>query len=106
MWWAALDLLFGPNGMSRLDGTPATEEGGYSPVMMLLGETLAAIVNDLRSVDDAKIRDRFDNNELGEARGPEVVPDDRDWLCAAAQDLATMLREANTVGETIYWMIA
>jgi hypothetical protein len=106
MWWAALDLLFGPKGINRLEATPVTEEGGYSPLMMISSETLTAIVDDLRSVDDAKIRDRFDNHEFGEALGPEVLPDDREWLCASAGELANVFREANSAHKTIYWMIA
>jgi Domain of unknown function (DUF1877) len=106
MWWAALDLLFGPNGINRLDGAPVTEEGGYSPIMKMSADALAAIVNDLSTTYLQQIEQRFANEAFGEPLGPEVVPDDREWLCNSANELAELLRQAHRNGEAIYWVVA
>jgi hypothetical protein len=91
MWWAAWALLLGPDGMTRVEAEPLTTDAGYTPVMRVPRDALSAIAAEVRSVDRTEIERRFDGQDFGVPIGPEVMTEDRDWLCGAADGLRTTL---------------
>jgi hypothetical protein len=106
LWWAALDLLFGPGGVAALDGQALTGEVGYSPVMRMPNRNLRSLVASIDGVDGPELRLRFDSHALGEPLGPDVSPGDRDWLCAAAEKLADTLRTSAAAGDDVLFVVA
>jgi hypothetical protein len=106
MWWAVLDLLFGPGGVSRLQGEPITEGEGYTPVMRIESSAVAELASGLSQVDEATVADRFAEWRFGDPLGPEPMQDDRDWLVAAAIQLAQLLRKASETTEDLVWVVA
>jgi hypothetical protein len=106
MWWAALDLLFGPGGVSHLEGEPISEESGYTPVMRIGSAAAAALAASVADVDAPTVAERFDAGSFGDPLGPEVMSEDRDWLGSAALSLAELLRRASSNSHDLVWVVA
>lgn len=106
LWWAALGLLFGPEGPGALVAEPITEEMGYTPVMRIAHGDVQQLVVRLADVDQAELCERFDHRALGEPVGPDVIDDDRDWLTEAAARLADLFRTAGTAGDDVLFVVA
>jgi hypothetical protein len=106
LWWAALGLLFGPEGPAALPAQPVTEEMGYTPVMRIAHDDVRRLAARLAGVDHAALCDRFDRRELGEPLGPDVIDDDRKWLTEAAGELVDLLRRAAASGDDVLFVIA
>lgn len=106
MWWAALDLLFGPGGVERLEGEPITEDCGFTPVMRMRFDDAAKLAASIADVDAATVLARFDAGSFGDPLGPDVMPEDREWLGAAAVGLSDLLRQAATASHDLVWVVA
>lgn len=106
LWWAALGLLFGPEGPAAFDAEPITDEVGYTPVMRIAHDDVRRLGARLAGVDHAALRERFDRRDLGEPMGPDVIDDDREWLAEAAARLADLLRGAAAAGDDVLFVIA
>jgi hypothetical protein len=106
LWWAALGLLFGPEGPAALVAEPVTDELGYTPVLRIARDDVRRLVVRLAGVDQAVLRERFDRGDLGEPFGPDVIDDDREWLTEAAARLADLLRGAAAAGDDVLFVIA
>lgn len=105
MWWAAVDLLFGPNGMAQLVGVPITEQAAYSPVMRMSRADVVALAQRIEDLDLLTIQQRFDAEAFGDPMGPIVVHEDRDWICAAAKALAGLFRNAASENDEVLWLM-
>lgn len=103
MWWAALDLVFGPGGATRLEASSTTGTGDEL-VMRLDRSRVADMARELRGLDLATIQTRFDASAFGDPNGPSVMPDDREWLCAAAYALREMFIDAATSAHEVLWV--
>lgn len=106
MWWAALDLLLGPMGVTYLDGAAVTSDAGYTPVMRLHREALTSVGATIQDLDRQEIERRFDARELGDPIGPEVLDDDREWLCDAASQLRELLTVALANDQVVLFVVA
>ena len=106
MWWAALGLLFGPEGPAALPAEPVTEQQlGYTPVMRITHDDVRRLAARLAGVDHAALGERFDQRDLGEPLGPDVLDDDRTWLTDAAAKLVDLLRRAAAAGDDVLFVV-
>jgi len=105
MWWAALDLLLGPDGLQRLPATPLTSDDGYTPVMQVAGAELAGLAEAIGRPSLDELRQRFDDDRFGDPMSPPVEPEDREWLCERSFELAELVDQAHTGGQVLLWMI-